>query len=315
MACSVRLLALPLFLVMAGAGRSIVRGEAPRAPACNEGVGLGLNSRWSTKEGDLWKLIAEIPAGTDWTFDATVRMDARLAGTKGPEGWSLSVKHDRSFFRLVEVTFEGTGTKDWVDPGQGFLFAGAVDGEAGAGFVSAVIVSLEGLTVLPAEVELSVLRARYALVARHDEPGRIVAPLIRFEDGLEPAGPNPPVSNIITIEGTTHRACRQTPLQVEVNVTSGGPIFYRGDASNDGRCNLIDPVWVIQWLFFGGLDPVCLPACDANGDLRIDTTDAVFMLQFLFLRGQIMPAPYPRCGPDPHPESGLTCEEDRVRCP
>jgi len=315
MACSVRLFALPFVLFIWGAGPFTARGAAPLASLCNEGVSLDLKSRWSTKEGDTWKLVADVAAGTDWSFDATVRMSARISGATGPEGWSLSVKHNRHYFRLIDVGFEGTGTEDWVDPGQGFLYAGAVDGATGAGFISAVIVSLDGSTALPAEVDLTVLTARYSLVAPHDEPGRLVPPPIRFEDGLQPAGPNPPVRNIVTIDGTTQRACNQTSLQVEINVVSGGPIFFRGDASNDGRCNLIDPIRIIQWLFFAGLSPVCLSACDADGDLQIDATDAIFILHFLFLHGPSIPAPYPRCGPDPHPEANLACQAAQVRCP
>ncbi len=91
--------------------------------------------------------------------------------------------------------------------------------------------------------------------------------------------------------------------------------FVRGDADADGGINITDPVYVLGFLFLGGLTPPCLDAADADdsGSSAIDITDPVYLLNFLFLGGPAPPPPSsgsefdPRnCGLDPTADE-LTC--------
>ena len=52
----------------------------------------------------------------------------------------------------------------------------------------------------------------------------------------------------------------------------------------------------------------CPDARDTNDDARIDLSDAVFLLTFLFLGGLPIPDPGPNvCGPDPTPDGLGPC--------
>lgn len=74
--------------------------------------------------------------------------------------------------------------------------------------------------------------------------------------------------------------------------------FVRGDANDDGKLDIADPVRVLLYLFGSVAKPPCLDAYDVNDDGRIDIADAVYGLQFLFAGGDPPPKPFPNPGPD-----------------
>jgi hypothetical protein len=88
------------------------------------------------------------------------------------------------------------------------------------------------------------------------------------------------------------------------------PFFRRGDANTDGKTDLSDAVFILNYLLTGGPSPSCLDAADCNdsGGSALDLSDPVYLLGFLFLGGPELPAPFDECGPDP------TTEEDDLYC-
>ena len=85
-------------------------------------------------------------------------------------------------------------------------------------------------------------------------------------------------------------------------------MFLRGDANTDGRTELSDAVFLLNYLFLGGAAPPCGKAADANDDGKINIGDPMYFLYALFLWiGFSLPRPYPDCGLDPTADS-LTCE-------
>ena len=79
------------------------------------------------------------------------------------------------------------------------------------------------------------------------------------------------------------------------------PWFHRGDADDDGRFEITDAIFLLNYLFLGGGPPPCLDAADVNDDERVDLADGSFALNFLFRGG---PAP-----PDPG-SVGEFCDRD-----
>jgi hypothetical protein len=79
---------------------------------------------------------------------------------------------------------------------------------------------------------------------------------------------------------------------------SGRGRFNRGDANADGKFNIADAVFALQYFFANGATPLCMDAVDANDDGALNISDAVRMLGALF-RGLALPMPYEGCGGDP----------------
>ena len=77
-----------------------------------------------------------------------------------------------------------------------------------------------------------------------------------------------------------------------------GP-FIRGDCNQDGdtRGSPTDGIFLLNFLFAGGVVPSCLAACDYNGDGEVDgaPTDALYFFNFNFLGGPPIPGPE-ECG-------------------
>ena len=58
-----------------------------------------------------------------------------------------------------------------------------------------------------------------------------------------------------------------------------------GDANNDSAVNVGDAVYIINYIFKGGVAPVCKCEGDANGDCAINVGDAVYIINYIFKRG------------------------------
>lgn len=61
--------------------------------------------------------------------------------------------------------------------------------------------------------------------------------------------------------------------------------FYNndcGDANSDGRVNVSDAIYIINYVFNGGAEPYPLKACDMDCDGSCIITDAVRILHFVF---------------------------------
>ncbi len=87
---------------------------------------------------------------------------------------------------------------------------------------------------------------------------------------------------------------------------SGRGRFSRGDANGDGKFDIADAVFTLQYLFAGGAAPSCMDAADVNDDGTPDLSDAVRTLLVLF-RHATVPAPYPGCGGDPTEDALAQC--------
>ena len=67
---------------------------------------------------------------------------------------------------------------------------------------------------------------------------------------------------------------------------------FCGDADGSGQVNLVDIVYVVNWIFAAGPAPVDEGAGDYNCDGKTNIADAVYMVNYLFVDG---PAPCASC--------------------
>ena len=106
--------------------------------------------------------------------------------------------------------------------------------------------------------------------------------------------------------GTTRSA---TLGRHDFDVVTVGGLFRRGDANDDGRLDISDPVMILGCKFLGEECPTCRDSGDANDDGNLDISDAVMLLQHLFSapRPPGPPGPF-RCGPDPTEDSIPPCD-------
>lgn len=68
-----------------------------------------------------------------------------------------------------------------------------------------------------------------------------------------------------------------------------GPRFIRGSCDGSGEATISSPIFLLNYLYMGGLAPPCLEACDADADLSLNLTDAIYVLNFLFMGGPSPP--------------------------
>jgi hypothetical protein len=68
------------------------------------------------------------------------------------------------------------------------------------------------------------------------------------------------------------------PIQVGICV-------YCGDANSDGETNIVDVVYVVNYVFRSGPSPEPYLAGDANCDGNVTVADAVYLVNYLFKNG------------------------------
>jgi len=102
------------------------------------------------------------------------------------------------------------------------------------------------------------------------------------------------------------------PVQLKVTVgTTTDLAFRRGDSNCDGKTQISDAVWTLNYLFGGESPPCCGDAADVNDDGNVNITDPIGVLDHLFQGGPAPPAPGPdSCGVDPSSDNN----EDRLPC-
>jgi hypothetical protein len=62
-------------------------------------------------------------------------------------------------------------------------------------------------------------------------------------------------------------------------------VFLRGDANGDWQINIVDIVYLINFLFIEGPVPVPMQAGDATGGGEVDIADVVYLINYLFIGG------------------------------
>lgn len=60
-----------------------------------------------------------------------------------------------------------------------------------------------------------------------------------------------------------------------------------GDANADGKVNVSDAVYIINYVFVGGNPPNPLKAGDANCDVSVNVSDAVWIINYVFVGGNL----------------------------
>ena len=97
------------------------------------------------------------------------------------------------------------------------------------------------------------------------------------------------------------------------NTTQVGSVFIRADINTDGGTNVADAIFLLAFLFSGGVTPSCLDAADVNDDGSINISDAVNLLAVLFSGGGPIPDPVGSCGLDPTDDT-IDCESSGASC-
>jgi hypothetical protein len=92
----------------------------------------------------------------------------------------------------------------------------------------------------------------------------------------------------------------------DIDVTSVGLTFLRGDANEDLLINLGDVISILSYLFASGQAPDCVDALDINDSGGVNIADAINELSYLFSGGPPPAPPFPDVGLDPTPDS-LPC--------
>jgi hypothetical protein len=87
--------------------------------------------------------------------------------------------------------------------------------------------------------------------------------------------------------------------------------FIRGDVkADDGDVDVVDFIFLYNYLYQSGPAPPCMDAADVNDDDDVTVADLVYLNNFIFRSGDPPPPPYgpfpDSCGTDPTSDN-LNC--------
>ena len=164
--------------------------------------------------------------------------------------------------------------------------------------------------------------------ANFDEPGLLVR--VGGQDAVFTVGAGDNTSRILNVTAPPCVAAETVAVQVCTNFgcdtesngftyescggDSVGP-FLRGDCNQDGESagSPTDGIFLLTFLFIGGVPPSCLAACDMDGSGEVEgsPTDALFFFNFNFLGGSPIPPPQV-CGESTDPKDiAIGCVDPR----
>ena len=215
------------------------------------------------------------------------------------QGFQVSVQYDESIIDLQEISIANTQAQSLLPE---FIISQINQSGAESYMFLAVIFDtlppFDGRT-MTAGANQTLCTLNYLVV-----PGTPLGTVteLRFKDGLG----DPPINNIYAIEG----GFAVTPYFIHGMVTiSQQPqfLFIRGDATYDQSVNIADAIFLLEYLFSGGVFTVCPDAADTNDDGTINIGDAINLLNYLFAGGETIPYPYPGYGLDPTQDSLGDC--------
>ncbi len=228
----------------------------------------------------------------------------------GIQGFSLSIEIVGDL-NLTSATTDGTLAGPIEDGGllsSGFSKASVFDpGHGGRrGAVAAVVFCFGDCDSVLNPIGTS---SMLALTVEGERGG---AGEIFFMDGL---GRGQPVENIITVRGVSVPACNFDTARLSLSVRPGPATFVRGDANDDGKVNIADPIWILSDLFRMGPATSCLASADANNSLTVDLADVVFLINYSFRHGDAPADPFPGCGTIGDPErEAVSCDSAPSSC-
>ncbi len=96
-------------------------------------------------------------------------------------------------------------------------------------------------------------------------------------------------SNMVVFSNDSDPFRNPTTVQVEMTV-SDGPVYTCGDVNDDGAIDILDMIYLIDYKFKDGPEPVSMNEADVNSDGLVNVLDIVYMIDFKFKGG-----PAPNC--------------------
>ena len=207
------------------------------------------------------------------------------------QGYQIGAEFDGTFLQMNEVSIDGTQAAQ-LSPE--FIISNIFDeGENSSLYLAVIFDTLppfDGRTVNPG-INHTLCTLNYD-VAYGLPLGSETE--LRFANGIG----FPPINTIYAIEG----GLALEPYFIHGTVlVSEQPqfLFIRGDATYDQAVNIADAIFMLEYLFVGGVESVCPDAADTNDDGIINIGDAIYNLSYLFSAGETIPYPYPGYGLDP----------------
>lgn len=82
------------------------------------------------------------------------------------------------------------------------------------------------------------------------------------------------------------------PIEADSKQLSVIPVEMCGDVNSDESVNILDVVFLINYLYKGGPPPYIMEAADVNNDEAINILDVVYLLNFLYKGGPPPMCPY-----------------------
>jgi len=265
-------------------GRSPFEGVEGVGPLCHAGDGIVDHA----VPGGPLKVFLNVVSDLDgksggvlgWSFSVTIEgggdmLSATTAGTAADR------KENGGLF------FGGFNKTQLADPARN-------GGRKGA--ITACVLSLVEETALPLRGTESILA--FEVSGPEGATSRLSA--------AHPLRGGQPIPGVLNVGGDSRLPCNVKEAGLRIRHLSSAP-FLRGDANEDLRLDIADPVWIVGSLYHDGPPAPCPDAGDSNDDGIVDASDVVYLIDYLFRAGDAPSSPFPECG--------LDATEDEIVCP
>jgi len=274
----------------------LVHGGASIPPEAQEGGTLTVTNIPCAPPAPFTIEIEGGSGATDAEVQSAVKLNFNADGsTEGQEvqGWSYAIcLQDPAKLGIIDATTDGTdtGTVKDGDPPDFDTVTVYPD----EGITHGVVIDFRAGVTVPAQNGWLDMLVTYQIRMDTDGDVTYVTPCNKRLG-------SPPVANVMVIggssipasvfEGTDPAAPEGGCCDPNICNIPGEFVFVPGvkvipgDANGDGRLDIADGIYILNWLFRGGPPLPCEKAGDANGDCVLDSSDAVYIIEYQFLDG------------------------------
>ncbi|HAK96082.1 MAG TPA: hypothetical protein DCM87_14085 [Planctomycetes bacterium] len=231
----------------------------------------------------------------------TLNLDSDPANpnTAAIQGWSygLCIK-DPAMLDILSATTSGTDSGTFKG-GLGPDF-NTITVFPGQGVTHGVVIDLMATVTLPAQNDWTDLAVTYKILMTADGQATSVVP-------CDKALGTPATANVMVVGGNSFPASTSEGIDPAdeccdpTSCNAAGTFVYlpgtkafAGSANGDGKLDIADGIFILNYLYRSGRPLPCEKAGDVNGDCVLDSSDAVYIIYYQFLDG-------------PAPAQGLGC--------
>lgn len=231
----------------------------------------------------------------------TINVDAQIAATDiNADGLPLTINDIVFLIRIIEGealpypspakinSYDFAGSLNLLQTDSSIMISADFEDSVGGLFLSFSAPDLNGYDGYSIEVSPEIENMDVGYIAENGIFNILITKLRQFPNSASAVIPAGPINLIEIVYTGSQPILSQAATAgymgryVDLTVSAG---YLCGDANGNGSINLLDILYIINYLYKSGLAPISMEKADINGDGNVNILDITYFIQYLYKAG------------------------------